>query len=302
MSARPVVVAVVGASGFVGAAIAEAFRDGGQEVVSIVAPRILGESRPLSEHIAVAESLALSRPTLISSLRGADVVINAAGLARPDSQATSALFGANALLPLVLFIAAKLAGVRRFVHISSIAVQGNHNPLDASRRVFPFSPYSESKAMGETLLLKAADSDTQLPKLSIVRASSVHDETRETTQRLISFARSPFASVPGRGLSPSPVSSLNGLAVCVAGVALGEPSEITVQPWEGETVFDVLARYGGKPPRRLPAWVCRTVLTVANRVARWTNNSAFQGSARRLEVLWYGQSIVAVSDGEAQEQ
>ena len=78
-----------------------------------------------------------------------DVLINAAGNPDASSQDEDGLYGANALLPALLLRAARAAGVRRFVHVSSAVVQNDKAVLDASEDLRPFSPYSASKVMGE---------------------------------------------------------------------------------------------------------------------------------------------------------
>ena len=90
-----------------------------------------------------------SEPDLAAAFAGVQVVVNAAGLATPGGTDSPALRGANALLPLVVADAADAAGVQRFVHLSSAAVQGHRPFLDESSHVQPFSAYSRSKALGE---------------------------------------------------------------------------------------------------------------------------------------------------------
>lgn len=286
----PQVWVVMGASGFVGSSLLRHLSGLGYQVRPVSAPRLLldPETNDLDTLREIAES-SNALPALTSALCGADVVINAAGLATPDSAGGDALYGANALLPSVFAGAAIRAGVHRIIHISSAAVQGRRRVLDETIEAAPFSFYSHSKALGERAFLYSFSNKAEAQRV-VVRATSVQGPGRATTQSLVRIAQSPIASVAAPGSQPTTVSTIDGLVEFITKV--GQSPEvlwpILLQPWEGYTADDVLQMAGGTAPRRLPRWFCTTLLLVARVVGRVVPEIA--GAARRLELMWMGQA------------
>lgn len=287
--------AVVGASGFVGRNVVALIEAEGHRVSKVKAPRMVSGTRWLPEQVveSVRGNVAVLS-SLAEELTGHDVVINAAGLATPGAAASPSLFGANAALPVAVFIAARMAGVPRVIHISSAAVQGRKPELDESMDLEPFSPYSHSKALAERSLSLLSTGENHQTGLYIIRATSIQDKDRDTTRSLIRFAGSPFASVAAPGTAPSPVSSVSGLmkSVLSAGTDPERGFAITVQPWEGLTVRDVILTYGKKEPLQLPAPLCKAAIRLGYFLASM-GASGIEGSVRRAEVLWLGQRIKA---------
>lgn len=280
---------IFGSSGFVGRHLCAELESRKARVVRRRAPRL--EAPPAlapSDYAAMATVLKEEIEALSEKLLPGDIVINAAGLAEPGSAATTQLFGANALLPGVLALAAKNAGVLHYVHVSSAAVLGSANILNAARATNPFSPYSKSKALGETVVAAVSGN---LPT-SVVRATSVQGSDRKTTKNLQALARSPLASVAAPGTQPTSVSSIDGLVDFVIVTAANPASlyRIVLQPWEGGTVSSVLvAASGGKRPIVLPAVLCRAVVLVGRTISRGLGGF-LSGHIRRLELMWFGQS------------
>ena len=288
--------AVIGASGFVGAGISAHLRARGYDVIELRAPRLEYDAEVVQGGVLAAD--AGTDPAvkqITEKLAGVDVVINAAGAAAPDGDATRQLWGANAYLPAVLAHASRRAGAARFIHLSSAAVQGRTRRLDETPRYAPFSPYSRSKAIGELGLLALAGAEPEASGgIVIVRATSVQGPGRPTTQNLRRLAASRLASVAAPGDQPSVVSGLHGLAATVESIGTehGEVPGIILQPWEGLSVSDVLRVAGAeRRPMVIPRWMCTTALSagyLAGRIA-----PQFAGLARRLEMMWFGQSQVA---------
>lgn len=286
--------AVLGASGFVGSAVADRLAAEGFDVMRLPSPRVI-----LSPDVASPRAIAeLAREDeavdlIAEQLGGIDVVINAAGVASPDAAADSILYGANALLPAVIRHAAARAGTRRVVHISSAAVQGRRAVLDETAQASPFSPYSRSKALGERAFLAPVDGVQAI----VVRATSVQGTGRGTTRNLRRIAASSFASVASDGSQPTVVSSIDGLSdyITYVGSATNGVRSIMLQPWEGCTAEEVLCAAGGKAPLKLPRWLCEVALTFARAVGRVVPEIA--GAGRRLELMWLGQAQIDVPDG-----
>ncbi|KAD3436353.1 NAD-dependent epimerase/dehydratase family protein [Arthrobacter yangruifuii] len=279
--------AVLGASGFIGSAICSALAERGVTVRQVSAPRLSAEGTDAAALIAAAAALDGERRRLADAFDGADVVVNAAGLATPGATDSPKLRGANALLPALAADAADAAGVRRLVHLSSAAVQGHRPFLDETGHVEPFSAYSRSKALGEQVL-SARDGGSC--SVATVRATSVQGPGRATTAKLARLAASPLASVAGSGSAPSPVSSVHSLVDFVVRVGFhqGPVPAVVLQPWERASVSAVLEAAGGRRPARLPAWFCRTVLRGGYALSSLAGER-LHGSLRRVEMMWFGQ-------------
>ncbi|MFC6354660.1 NAD-dependent epimerase/dehydratase family protein [Luethyella okanaganae] len=282
---------VVGGSGFIGRSIVAELEKRHKAYSALSAPRLDVPRRSLKgDALRVASRDDVKR--LTSQLAGTDVVVNAAGLARPGSAASGALYGANAFLPLVVAEAAQQAGVRRIIHLSSAAVQGRAASLDETMRLAPFSPYSESKAMGERLLMDWSGSHDagERASLVIVRATSVQGHTRDTTDRLARLARSGFSSVASPGTQRTVVSSLQGLVdfVIAVGEAPGPVPGVVLQPWEGTTVSSVLRDAGNREPKVLPRRLCGVAVCLGY-AATAVLGRRHAGAVRRVELMWFGQ-------------
>ncbi|RKR76131.1 NAD-dependent epimerase/dehydratase family protein [Frondihabitans australicus] len=281
--------AVVGATGFVGRAVAARLRAAGHQVREVPTPRLRAEPTLSAAGIA-RRAEAEAGSALTAALAGARVIVIAGGLATPDAAESDVLTGANALVPATILRAAAAAGVSRVIHLSSAAVLGHAPELSADEPTFPFSPYSRSKALGEAALLETLDRlGHSAPRLTIVRATSVQGPGRPTTLALQRVARSRLASVASPGTQPSAVSSIDGLVDLIhsAGV-LPDPPTIALQPWEGASAASVLHAAGGRPPIVLPAILCRIVVALGEGVGRLGSARA-RGLTRRLEMMWFGQ-------------
>lgn len=279
---------VIGGSGFIGSALVAHLRNCGGRVQAFSAPRFELDSADRTPENIVKQASSLDLGELVGKLQGADVVINAAGVAAPVGGADNPMYGANSLLPSVIALAAGRAGVPRVIHLSSAAVQGSRDVLDATTEVSPFSPYSHSKALGERALLQLRESEESID-LVIARATSVQGLNRSTTRTLKRIARSPFSSVASPGTQPTVVSSVDGLCDFVeeAGRFSEALEVIQIQPWEGLSVRDVLELAGDKSPRILPRSVCRALIAVGKTLGYLAPRLA--GLTRRVEMMWFGQ-------------
>lgn len=164
---------------------------------------VVGQVQPVQANLRFPESL----PAV---LEGADLVVNAVGvLARSGPQTFQALHvkGARALAK-----AARAAGVKRFVHISSIG---------ASRK--SPSNYARSKAAGEAAVLE------EFPEAVILRLSLVFGPEDAFFNRFAKLARiSPILPVIGGGRTRfQPVYAGDvGLAAAAAARGIAKPGSI----------------------------------------------------------------------------
>jgi nucleoside-diphosphate-sugar epimerase len=278
------VVALLGSTGFVGRAVAAELGRRGIEVRAVAAPRLrwppglrceLG-ALPPAVHPDTVEHLA-------GQLAGAQVVVNAAGLPDGTAPASPSLYGANALLPPLVARAARQAAADRFIHVSSAAVQGRA-PLDETARTAPLSPYSDSKALGERLLL------VEPPHATVVfRPTWVHDADRPNTRALVRLARSRAACVAGDGSAPTPQVLVGDVAEAVAGLVLahGPVPPIVLQPPSGMTTGRLLRLLGGREPRHLPDRIARAAVRGLYGYGRLSRRAG--AHARRADMLLFGR-------------
>lgn len=282
---RPVI-AVFGATGFVGSAVKSALADTA-EVRALASPRLAWtQGTPSLETLPSVDVSVIER--LADELIDVDVVINCAGDPNASSMDRDVLLAANALMPLHLLRACERAGVRRFIHLSSAVVQGDSATLDSTHEVHPFSPYSHSKALAEQWLLAVGTENTNLV---VYRPPSVHASGRGVTRKVASIARSPLRSVSGDGSGPSPQALLSNVADAIAFLALSpeNPPEIVHHPWEGVTCVSLMETLGGREPHHLPNSLALSVL----RIARGCESVIPQLAPyrRRTEMMWLGQQV-----------
>lgn len=264
---------VVGSSGFVGTAVCMSLEARGHEAIRLRAPRIDSATLQPESESSVAN--------LRDHLDDCSALVNAAGI--PDSTGTkkAELLAANGILPGILAAECSRRGVR-FVHVSSAAVQGRRHTLDSSPETAPFSPYSESKARGESESLRY--------KSSIVyRPPGVHGVDRGATRAIARLARSSFSSVAGNGSANSAQAIIGNVGDAIAFLTVCEetPPPIVAHPSEGVTTGSLLEDLGGRRPLQLPKIVARGFVTAAFVLARM--HPSLLGHARRLEMLWFGQ-------------
>ena len=273
---------VIGAAGFVGAAVVEALERQGALVIPLRAPRLSpAEPRDLEEHLATADGTIAA---LAENMRGSDVVINAAGRSEAGSTDVPGLCAANALLPGILARAAAVANVTRFIHLSSGAVQGDADVLDSSRHVRPFSAYSYSKALGEQLVLRNHTGAV------VYRPAGVQGVRRPATRNLVEAAGSWLATAPAGVKGNSPQALVENVADAAAFLALSpdSPPPIVHHPSEGLSVDELLELLSGRPPREVPASLARGAVRALSSAEKVVPSLAAR--RRRLEVMWFGQA------------
>lgn len=266
-------VVVLGSSGFVGSAACLALEARGHQVIRIRAPRIGAPT----DHTIRPGDLTQLQKALLSS----DALVNAAGIPDATGKNTSALDGANAILPGLLARQCETAGVR-FVHVSSAAVQGRKQTLDSTTEYHPFSPYSVSKVKGEIAALRHQDT-------VVYRPPGVHGPSRDVTKAIARVARSRFASVAGRGDANSAQALIENVGDAIAFLAVchSRPPSIVSHPSEGISTAELMRALGGRNPVSLPVPAVRILISAA-----FAGSAVYQpmrGHARRLEMLWLGQ-------------
>ena len=281
------VVALLGSTGFIGTALATHLATKQVRVCQVKAPRLdWPRDTPVQPDGSVADLAPDVVDALARSFDGVDVVINAAGVAQATAQVSPALYGANGLLPLVIARACALARVRRFIHLSSAAVQAE-GVLDETDRCVAHTPYARSRVLGERLLLGFDGVETV-----VFRPTSVHGPRREMTRSLVRFASSPVSLVAGDGSAPTPQVLVAEVAACVAHVAsaIETVPPIVLQPHNGMTTGSLLRILGNREPRHLTSPVARVLHRGV--LAAGKHSARAAAYANRMDVLLFGRRQV----------
>jgi nucleoside-diphosphate-sugar epimerase len=153
---------VTGAAGFVGSHLAEALVAAGHDVVGLDAfidyyPRAVKEANiaglTAQPRFCLVEA-DLRTDDLAPALDGVEVVIHEAAMAGLPRSWTEfqSYMDCNLLGTQRLLEAARTAGIRRFVHISTSSVYGLDAVGDETRATRPISPYGVTKLAAENLV------------------------------------------------------------------------------------------------------------------------------------------------------
>ena len=148
-------VALTGASGYTGGRLLEALRERGDEVAVLVRPESVSE-RLRSRASRVVEGRLGDAEAASRLVEGADAVLHVAAVYRTAGHPDSYYREVNVVGTERLLEAAARAGVRRFVHTSTVGVHGHvEHPL--ADETAPFAPgdiYQATKAEAEALALE----------------------------------------------------------------------------------------------------------------------------------------------------
>lgn len=171
-------IAVTGAAGFIGSQVVSTLLSAGERVVALARGPILGVDH--GPAVVVREIGDLGSANISpGSLAGCRTVIHAAArahvLQEQEADPLNTFLRINTDGTMRLAEAAFVAGVRRFVFVSSIGVLGNRScgaPLAASDALAPVEDYAVSKARAEVALEEFARRTGM--EVVIVRPPLVH--------------------------------------------------------------------------------------------------------------------------------
>jgi nucleoside-diphosphate-sugar epimerase len=147
-------VALTGASGYTGGHLVDALRQRGDEVRALVRPASVSERLRASGAALILGDLA-DAGAIERLVEGTDAVLHVAAVYRtaghPDSYYREINIGGTERL----LRAAACAGVRRFVHTSTVGVHGDvkEPPADETAPIAPGDIYQQTKAEAEALAL-----------------------------------------------------------------------------------------------------------------------------------------------------
>lgn len=146
---------VTGATGFTGSHLCERLTSEGYSVRALVRdPNRCSELRHWGVNIAVGDLRDLN--SLERAMKGIDVVYHIAALFRPENVTRKELWKTNVIGTKNILDAAIKAGVKSFIHCSSVGVHGEikNPPANEETPHAPGDHYQESKAEGERVVLQ----------------------------------------------------------------------------------------------------------------------------------------------------
>lgn len=148
-------VLVTGATGFTGGHLAEELVKQGKEVVALSLPdQDMTKLEKLGVTIVIGDLT--KKESLAEAVKDVDTVYHIAAIFREQNVPRQLFFDVNVDGTKNLLEASEEAGVRRFVHCSTVGVQGEiKNP--PAKEEDPYAPmdyYQESKVQGEKLALQ----------------------------------------------------------------------------------------------------------------------------------------------------
>lgn len=165
--------AVTGASGFTGSYLARRLLADGNQV-RVMVRRTEDAARFAAEGMEVVEGDIRDVDAHQELVDGAGVVYHIAAMFREAKFPESEYLAVNRDATLQLAQAAQTAGVRRFVHCSTIGVHGDieHPPGDEESPFQPGDPYQRTKLAGEQAVRAFGDSNPL--EVVVVRPASIY--------------------------------------------------------------------------------------------------------------------------------
>jgi uncharacterized protein YbjT (DUF2867 family) len=264
--------AVTGGTGFVGGHLLRLAREQGYDVRALTRGW-----KPPEEEIAWVDG-ALDRPESLAKLcTGADAVIHIAGLINGTRAAFEA---ANVGGSANMIDAARKAGVRRFVHISSLAA-----------REPDLSDYGWSKAKSERLVAASGLDWT------VIRPPAVYGPGDRETLELFKMARRGVVALPPRGrFSVVHVEDLCRLILAVlddsdSWAETWEPDDGREGGWEHRHFARTLGRIYGR--RAMTIAMPKPVMQLASGLDRLVRRKRAKLTADRVGYYCHPDWVVA---------
>ena len=255
-------IAVTGAGGFIGGAVARELHARGAEVVGIdLGEAAAGRMREAGAEPRLADVTV--RPTVEAALDGVDAVVHAAACVR-EWGSMAEFVEVNSRGTATVLDAAAATGATRVAHVSSVVVYGYDDPAeqdeDAFRRICGL-PYIDTKSASDRLACRRG--------AIVVRPGDVYGPgSVPWTVRPLELARAGRLALPapGEGLM-LPVYVDDLVEGVLLALARGEPGR-AYAVWDGSPVpfRDYFGRIaviaGAEPPRVLPRWLLEAAAAV----------------------------------------
>jgi nucleoside-diphosphate-sugar epimerase len=197
LNARAMKVLLTGGSGFLGSYVAERLSAGGHAIRALVRPK--SERRFLAKlpGLEFVSGAVEDRESLTAAVQGVDAVVHVAGIVkarRPEDFFTVNAQGTRNLLEAVL----ARGGVKRFVHVSSLAAVGpsaDGTPVHENAEPRPVTHYGKSKLEAEKAVLAEAG---RLP-VTVIRPPLIYGPRDRETLAFFSSIKNGVLPVMGDG-------------------------------------------------------------------------------------------------------
>jgi nucleoside-diphosphate-sugar epimerase len=295
-------VAVTGGTGFVGGHLVEALVGRGDRISALVRASADTAGLQRSGVRLVAGHLG-DGSGLATLLEGAELVYHVAGAVSASTEGE--FYRVNVEGTTRMIRAAQTAGVRRFLHVSSLAVTGPTvpgHPLDESAPPRPVTPYGKSKQAAEDVV-KTSGLD-----FTIVRPPAVYGPRDRQFLRLFRLVRRGWAPLLDGG--PQELSLVHGADLAqgliaaavsphtVGGTYHAASPEIVTQ----RALVEGIARALGRPVRvvRVPPVALRAILRARGAWARLRGRATLLSPERAAELTaaaWTCRSDALERDG-----
>jgi dihydroflavonol-4-reductase len=297
-------VALTGATGYTGGHVLAALRARGDEVVALSRP--VAAAKIASSGARIVEGDLSDADALRRLVEGVAAVVHVAAVYRtaghPDSYYRDVNVGGTRRLA----EAAAAAGVKRFVHTSTVGVHGHvaHPPADEEAPFAPGDIYQETKVEGERAALEFHGRNGL--EVAVVRPGAIYGPGETRLLKLFrAVARGRYAIVGSGRAFYHPVyidDLVSGFLLALDRPEAAGQSFIIAGPryvTQSELAALIVKHTGGRVlPFRVPAWplqlagaLCEAVCVpfgidpplYRRRVDFWVKNRAFRiDKARRL--------------------
>ncbi|MFN7134495.1 MAG: NAD-dependent epimerase/dehydratase family protein, partial [Myxococcales bacterium] len=219
-------VLLTGGTGFLGSHVARQLIAAGHRVRGLVRqPRYEGVLKQLDVELAVGD--VLDPDSLARAAAGVDAVVHAAGNVGARLRDREQLYRVNVEGTQNVLAAARRAGVRRFVHTSSVVAVGTRTTPERMDEDTAFNAggtgyhYVDSKRQGEELALQAAQDGFEVVVLNPGTMMGPGDVHLTSTRFVLEYVRGRFRRYPGGGM---PYCDIRDVAEAhVAALTRGEP-------------------------------------------------------------------------------
>lgn len=299
----PLRIGVTGATGMVGRSLVSALASAGHAVLALARSPQPALFQGLSNISWAAADLISVEPVDLERLcSGLDVLIHAAGFVDPLA-AREEVFAINLGGTKKIFQAAAAAGVKQFIHISSLSViTGQEDQFDLDETA-PLrlcgEAYADSKVESEEFITRASS-----PMVwTILRPGFIYGEgERSWLPRVIASIRGGQAVLVDGGRRQTNVVYAGNLSRAALLCLLNEKSYGQVfNITDGERVtkkqlFDAVADGTGSPriKRNLPRWFLQPVCTLVTAFAGGASSQVRAGLSRFSPAAF---RLVAVNQG-----
>jgi nucleoside-diphosphate-sugar epimerase len=211
-------VLITGAGGFIGSHLVDSQLEQGHDVRAVDLHLDLLQHQSANPHLEAVTGDITDENLLKSLVEGIEVIYHLASAHLNVSLSDEHYHRVNVSATLSLLEAAKQAGVKRFVHCSSVGVIGDvkHPPADETTECYPVNIYERTKLAGERAVLDYAFR-TNFPVV-VVRPAWVYGSRCPRTAKLfraISKGRFPIFGSGSNMRHPVYISDLiHGLELC----------------------------------------------------------------------------------------